>query len=142
MSMLPPSRLAASATARSTPASSPVSATTATTRPPKSALSSAAAAARRARSRGEQRDLGAFAREGAGDRLADAPAAAGDEGTLALELEIHRILRESGCGRMLGLAAAPRPDVSADRARSRGRAAAARPAAAAAPITPAATRLA
>ena len=37
----------------------------------------------------QQRDIGAFEQQRAGDGLADALAAAGDERALALELEIH-----------------------------------------------------
>ena len=84
----------------------------------------------------EEGDVGAFARQGAGHRLADAAAAAGDERALALELEIHAIPRESGCGD-----ASRGSALSADRARSRGRAAAAA-GGCGRPMTPAATRLA
>ena len=68
---------------------------------------------------GEQGDVRALARQGAGHRLADAAAAAGDERALALQLEIHANPRESGCGD-----ASRDRSLSADRARSRGRAAA------------------
>ncbi len=74
---------------------------------------------------GEEGDVRAFACQGAGHRLADAAAAAADQRALALELEIHAVPASPDAGMLVVDAR-----LSADRARSRGRAAAA-PAAAA-----------
>jgi len=47
---------------------------------------------------GEEGDVGAFAAECARDRLADAAAAAGDQGALAFELQIHASVQKRPTG--------------------------------------------
>ena len=86
----PPSSAVAAATIARTDSSSPVSTTTGTTARPVEARSSTAAASERVATAGGDDDVAALVAERPGDRLADAPAAAGDDGPLAGELEIHR----------------------------------------------------
>ena len=81
------------------------------------AASSAAAAARRSRIAGQQSDVGAFLRQHARHRLADAAAAAGDERALAFELQRSMAEPSDAAGGARGRSCSDRPRSTARRPR-------------------------